>query len=129
MKLILHPPSSLPPFSEKHDLVIEVKRSGVPVTHAREGIPFPDRHLLLGIIQRVAVAIEERDAELVEFLDHFEAWLETATGTISLDPGIIIVKTEGARLAVVAKGGSRTARELARGAIRYFTSAIRLDVP
>lgn len=129
MKLILHPPSSLAPFSEELDLVIEVKSSGVPVTYARGDTPHPDRHLLLGIIQRVAVAIEEKDAEMVEFREDLQAHLTTARETRSLEPGVIIVKTEQANLAVIAKGGMEIARGLVRRAVRYFTSAIRLDVP
>lgn len=129
MKLILHPPSSLVPFSEELDLVIEVKSSGVPVVYAREDTPHPDRHLLLGIIQRVAVAVEEKDAEMVELREHLQAFLRTATETRTLEPGVIIVKTEQGSLATIAKGGTEIARGLVRGAVRYFTSAIRLDVP
>jgi len=129
MKLILHPPSSLVPFSEELDLVIEVKSSGVPVTYAREDSPHPDRHLLLGIIQRVAVAIEEKDAEIVELREHVHALLRTARETRNLEPGVIIAKTEQANLAVIAKGDMEIARGLVRRAVRYFTSAIRMDVP
>jgi hypothetical protein len=129
MKLIIDPSPSLPVFHRNLDLVIRIGADRPPEMHVGEGLPKPDRHLLLGMAQSVAMAVTEKDRDLVVFMDAASIVLETGLSSKKLDPGLIVIRDEDGRLGILAGEDPRGARLLAREALRSFTGGIRLDIP
>lgn len=129
MKLIIEPPIALPVLAEDLELVVAYRESEVPEVFTAPGLPRPDRHLLVGIVESVAFAIREMDHESVAVEADRRVAL-ALDGTVKrLDPELIIVRTLDCRLGALVLGTSDDARRLARAAVRSFTATVRLDVP
>lgn len=130
MKLVCNPQASNSLFLKPLQLVITVEPDGHFEVYIPEDGVKPDRHLLLGIAQSMAVQIEEKDPDTVEFADSIDVGLDLKGSTQKLVADLIIVRTleEGA-IAALVKGDAATGRRLARQAVRSLTGTIRLDVP
>jgi len=129
MKILVEPAPSLPLFADDLELVIAVEEESVPALYTDNGLPRPDRHLLLGLMQAVSIAVEERDPESVVFKNGWSATLQTGSKAAEIRPGLVIVRSKAGRFAVLAPEDYASSRRLARQAVRWFTRAIRLDVP
>lgn len=129
MKLVADPVPPLPVFREEVALVIRVGEEEIPEIYVQQGAPKPDRHLLLGMMQSVSMAIKERDPELAVFLDTQEIALHTESGVRQLQSGLIIVRAEDGTYAALVQRDEQQARRLASQALRWFTGTVRLDVP
>jgi hypothetical protein len=129
MRLRIDPQPKSSLFSSDLELVIEQRASGIPRIHIAQSVPRPDRHLLLGIVQSTAFAVQERDAESVFVDESMTVVLETDEGAKTLDPGLVIARSKDGRFGALVRGDWKRAREHARNALRYFTGTIRLDVP
>lgn len=129
MKLIIEPPIALPALQEDLELVVVYRDSGVPEVFTPPGVPRPDRHLLLGVVQSIAFAIQEMDPESVVIAANRRVALDLDGTVKGLDPELLIVRTLDCRLGALVRGNSDDARRLARAAVRSFTAAVRLDVP
>jgi hypothetical protein len=129
MKLLVDPLPSLPLFSLEPELVIQIQEDRPPEVYVEEGLPRPDRHLLLGIVQSILVAVEEMDPESVELMSTFTIKLDRAGAFKELGVGLLIVRVRDGRFGALIAGDSLLARRLARQGVRWFTGAIRLDIP
>jgi hypothetical protein len=129
MKLMIEPQPLLAVFGEDLELVIQIGDDQLPEIYVKAGLPKPDRHLMLGIIQGAAMAVAEADAELVTFMDPVSLELDTGGGTKKLSAGLVVVRAEDGSLGILATEDRTRARALARQAVRWFTGTIRLDVP
>lgn len=131
MNIYSRPMPCLSVFSEELHLVVHIGNddAAVPVLYAEEGLPRPDRHLLLGMAQAVLMAIEEADPETVAFLGPCTIELKRSGETKSLHGGLIVVRSESGKFGALTTATPREARRLAGKAVRWFTGAIRLDIP
>lgn len=129
MKLLIDPSPSLPHFSLDPELVIRIEEDRPPEVYVQEGLPKPDRHLLLGIAQSVLVAIEEMDPENVELMNACKIRLDTASEVKEFVAGLLIVRVKDGRFATLIAGDARRGLRLARLGVRWFTGTVRLDVP
>ena len=129
MRLNVDPTPPLSLFQQDLDLVICVEDGLSPEIYVKEGLPKPDRHLLLGLVQTVAVVVGEQDRELVAFMDARSIVLETGAGVRPVKLGLVIARTEDGTFGVLAMQDKRQARVLAREALRWFTGTVRLDIP
>lgn len=111
-------------------LVLTLEPEGHFEVYTSEDSLKPDRHLLLGIAQAMAIQIEEKDPDTVAFAPEVEVELEIDGTVKRLSSDLIIVRTyeEGA-LAALVRGDSSSGRRLGRQAVRALTGTIRLDVP
>jgi hypothetical protein len=100
-----------------------------PQIYVGKDSPKPDRHLLLGIVQSVNVAVEERDPDMVKFMSRCSVRLDGSGAAKIFDSGLIIARDTHGAIAVLAIGDAPTGRRLARQGLRWFTGTIRLDVP
>jgi hypothetical protein len=80
-------------------------------------------------VQSVAVAVEEKDKDLVEFCRPDSVRLDRGTGPKELACDLLICRSVDGRIGSIAPEDTSVARNLARKALRWFTGAIRLDVP
>jgi hypothetical protein len=131
MKIHVQPLPSLPVFSEDLQFVIHVGDgdASVPELFLEDGLPRPDRHLLVGMAQSILMALEEADPETVAFLDSCAIRLDRSGETKPLDRGLIVVRSTTGKFGALVTATPREARRLARKAVRWFTGAIRLDIP
>lgn len=129
MRLFIDPPAALEVFEKELVLVISASRHGPPEVFIKEGLAQPDRHFLLGVVQAVAVAVEEADTEFTAFVDADSLTLESSGFARALPNGLIIVRSEDGSLGGLAVTDTGVARRLAREAVRWFTGSIRLDIP
>jgi hypothetical protein len=129
MKLLLDPLPSLPLFSLDPELVIRVEEDRPAEVYIAEGLPRPDRHLLLGIAQTVLVAVEEMDPEIVELTGRCTIRLDRANEIKQFGAGLVIVRVKDGRFGALIVGDARLALRLARQGVRWFTGTIRLDIP
>jgi hypothetical protein len=129
MRLVVDPSPLLDCFAEDLALVIDIRVDQPPELYLSEELSKPDRHFLLGLVQTVAIAIEEKDQETVAFMDACTVRLEMAGQVKELHPELIVLRSTEGRIGVLAVGDVHEARRLARHAVRWFTGAIRLDVP
>jgi hypothetical protein len=129
MKLLIKPAPPLAIFGKDLELVISVSEQKVPEVFVKEGLARPDRHFLLGIAQRVGLALEEADPEFAALMETESITLENAGSFKQLPQGLIVARDEKGDLGGIAVPDSRSARGLARGLVRWFTGTIRLDIP
>ncbi len=129
MRLLIDPPPPLKLFRQELDLVISASGLGTPQIFIKEGSAQPDRHFLLGIVQAVAMAVEEADSEFTAFMEADSLFLENAGPVKELPNGLIIVRGSDGALGGLAVRDRSVVRRLAREAVRWFTGAIRLDIP
>jgi hypothetical protein len=128
LRLAVDPPLRICESTCGVELVVEFKASGIPEIHVEQGAPRPDRHLLLGLAQAAAMAIEEQDRESVAIVDRCSVRLLGGDLDKDLDPVFLAFRTTEGRFAVLAVGDFQTVRRRARDMARYFTGAVRLDV-
>ncbi len=69
MRLLVEPAAQSPLFDTELELVICLTEDSPPEIFLEDGIPRPDRHLLLGMIQTIVVSLEEMDAASVAFVE------------------------------------------------------------
>lgn len=129
MRLFTEPAAQSPLLDEKLELVICLREDSPPEVFLEDGMPRPDRHMLLGMIQTIVVALEEMDSESVAFVDSCSTRLERNGEVAILDSDLIIVRSVCGTFGALAIGDRRSGRRLARRAERWFTGTIRLDVP
>lgn len=130
MKVLISPETNNELLGKPLQLVITVEPDGHLEVYISESSLKPDRHLLLGIAQSMAVQIEEKDPETVVFIDVAEVDLELHGSVQRLTASLIIVRSlEEGTLTALVRGDSSTGRRLARQAVRALTGTIRLDVP
>jgi len=131
MKISVEPMLSLAVFSEDLQCIICIgdDDGAVPEVYVDEGVPRPDRHLLLGLVQSILMAVEEADAEAVAFRQSCTVRLERPDETKDLNPGLIVVRSVSGKFGAVTTADPKDARRLARRAVRWFTGTIRLDIP
>lgn len=129
MKLRIEPPPTHKWLHSDLELVICLNCEKTPEVFIEPGEPKPDRHLLLGIAQSVVVAVEERDTDLVEFARPDSMRLDSGMQSKELACDFVIFRTAEGRIGALAPEDTAVARTLARKALRWFTGAIRLDVP
>lgn len=130
MKLRIYPQPDNEALQKPLQLLITVEPDGRPEVYTREGGLKPDRHLVLGIAQSMAVLIEEKDPDTVVFSDAATVGLELDGSIQTLTSGLIIVRTqEDGAIAALVLGEPSSGRRLARQAVRALTGTIRLDVP
>ena len=129
MKLVIEPAPKLPVFTQDLLLVISMEESAIPELFFHQDTPAPDRHLLLGMAQWVSVAVQENDAQLFERLEEAVIGLDLPEGQKRLQGRLIVAKAEDGSFGVLGVGESADVKRLAREALRYFTGAIRLDIP
>jgi hypothetical protein len=129
MRLLIDPPAPLALFAGELGLVIEVPEAGIPSLYVPSGVPQPDRHMVLGLIQSLAVAVSEDDKDCVAIVDRCTVRLDLNGQIKDLEPSFIVIRDERAAFGVLVAGTREDARRRARQALRYFTGTIRLDVP
>ncbi len=131
MKLSAHPMPALSVFSEDLQFVIHLGDNdvAVPELYIEDGLPRPDRHLLVGLAQTVLMAVEEKDPETVAFLDPCTVCLKRSDETKLLGRGLIVVRSMTGKFGALVTITPGEARRLARKAVRRLTGAIRLDIP
>jgi hypothetical protein len=129
MRLFLDPSPSLEVFSQDLQTIISVEGENPPEVFVRDGLPRPDRHLLLGLVQAVSIAVEERDPESVVFMESCSIRIERAGLLKDLAPSLLIVRAEDGSVGALAIEDPAEARRRARKVVRWFTGTIRLDVP
>jgi hypothetical protein len=129
MKLLIKPAPPLAIFSKDLELVISVSEQGTPDVFVKEGLARPDRHFLLGLAQRVGLALEEADPEFAAFMETESIALENSGSLKELPQGLIVARDGEGHLGGIAVPDARAIRALARGMVRYFTGTIRLDIP
>jgi hypothetical protein len=129
MKLLIDPLPSLHLFSLDPELVIRIEEDRPPEVYLEEGLPRPDRHLLLGIAQSVLLAVEEIDPESVELMSKCKIKLDRANEVKEFGAGLVIVRVRDGRFGALIVGDSHLALRLARQSVRWFTGTVRLDIP
>ena len=129
MKLIIDRPTGLSLFSSDLDVVIALENSGIPEIFVAKDLPRPDRHLLLGMVQVVAVAVQENDPETFSRLDSASVELQSSAQSGSLTAPLIVARARDGAFGALGIGDLQSVRTVARKAVRYFTGTIRLDIP
>ena len=129
MRLSIAPSLSLPQFDDELEIVILICQDSLPEVLYAEGLPRPDKHLLLGLVQTVVMAIEEQDSESVVSMENCSVRVDRAGEWKDVSAGLVLVKSREGRLGALVRVDSATGRRLARQAVRWFTGTIRLDVP
>lgn len=128
MKLHVAPPQ-LSFFNTELELVICIREDVPPEIFWEDEKPRPDRHLLLGMMQTIVLAVEEADRTSVAFSDNCSLQLEKNDETKDLDSALTVVRSEDGRFGALAIGDQHYIRRLAKRAERWFTGTIRLDIP
>jgi hypothetical protein len=129
MRLLINPSHELELFDSDLELVICVREETPPEVFLEDGKPRPDRHMLLGIMQTIVIAVEELDRTFVEFAGDCALELIKDGEIRGIDAGLVIVRSVDGGFGAIAIGDPRNARRLARRAERWFTGTIRLDIP
>jgi len=129
MRLLIVPPAPIALLAGELGLVIEVPEAGIPTLYVPRGVPQPDRHLVVGLIQSVAVAVSEDDKDSVAIVDRCSVHLELNGQIKELDPSFIVARDDRAAFGVLIAGTREEARRRTRQAVRYFMGTIRMDVP
>jgi hypothetical protein len=129
MKLSTKPDTRLEILNESLEMVIEIKEDSIPTVRTCPGKPKPDRHMVLGVVQSLSMAVEERDEESVAFVEPRMVQLHTGEEIVRIDAPLVMMKSSLGKLGALALVDPKSARGLARGAVRYFTGTVRLDIP
>lgn len=129
MKLTIQPDPKLDIFRDNLELAICVRENQTPEILIEEGLPRPDRHLLLGIVQAITIAAEENDEEMLEVSDNCTVAVHFAGEKKFAEQVLVIVRSQNGRFAAFFNGDRRTAKSFAKKALRWFTGTIRLDIP
>lgn len=110
-------------------MVIALEETGIPGVYVAEDLPRPDRHLLLGMVQVIAVAVQENDPDAFEHMDSASMELRTSRESRSLTSGLIVARARDGSFGALGVGDLGSVRAVARKALRYFTGTVRLDIP
>ncbi len=129
MKLDFDPLPALDSVTQDLDLVICITETTLPVVYTAENSAYPDRHYLLGVVQRALIALEELDPDSVAFINTSPLTLRRNDELIPLNCEITIIKSKTGGFAVLTRTDQALARRLLREAARKFTGLIRLDIP
>jgi hypothetical protein len=129
MRLLADPSPQLQLLNSDLELVICIREESPPEVFVEEGKPKPDRHMLLGIMQTIVIAVEEMDRTFVEFSDDCSLKLAMNGEIREIDAELTIVRSVDGSFGAIVRGGARQARKLARRGERWFTGTIRLDIP
>lgn len=129
MKLIIQPDPKLDIFTDDLELAILVREDQLPEILIEEGLPRPDRHLLLGIVQAITIAAEENDEDMLEVAENACMSLQSTGVKRFSEPVLVIVRARSGRFAGFFNGDRRTAKNFSKKALRWFTGTIRLDIP
>ena len=129
MQVLIDPSPPVPFFPPDSELVIRMEESQPPEVYVEEGLPRPDRHLLLGIAQSALLALEELDRECVLLMNKCTIRVLRANEKKEFASGLVIVRSKSGRFCAIVVGDSRLGVRLARQCVRWLTGTIRLDVP
>ena len=129
MRLLLKPIPELEVFKHELELVIQFVDGALPDVYWPEGMPRPDKHLLLGVIQTASMAVSEQDKEAFVLTPACQVILMRDNAEKLLSSDLVIVRSEEGKLGVLAIGDMPTARRRIREVVRYFTGTVRLDIP
>ena len=129
MKLVLGQLPAPDSVRQDLDLIICVTETTLPVVYTAENSAYPDRHYLLGVVQRALMALEELDPDVVAFINASPLTLERNDEFIRLSCEITIIKGRAGGFAVLTRTDQGLGRHLLREAARKFTGLIRLDIP
>lgn len=129
MRIQTDKPVPLEGLDGELELVITAKQDKTPEIHLAESRPVPDRHLVLGMVQAAAIAIEERDPELVAFMEGLGVTLGKQGTWVTIDADLVVVRSEMGRIGVLVLVEQDRVRRVSREVLRYFTKMIRLDIP
>jgi hypothetical protein len=128
MKIYISPIPKLSLFSKPMELLIVFSRDAIPEILVEPGRPKPDRHLLLGLAQMSALAVEEDDQTIFECLQD-PISMRLSESQRQLSPDIIVARNEDSEIGVLTAVDKVESRRIARELLRYMTGTIRLDVP
>jgi len=129
MKLCIEPEPAHEWSLSDLEFVICLNNEDSPRVFVEPGQPKPDRHLLLGIVQNLVMAVEERDPDLVEFCRPRSIRLEAGDESLDLACDFIIFRGAAGWVGALAPEDASVARTISRRALRWFTGTVRLDVP
>ena len=129
MRIQTDKPVPLEGLEGELELVITAKQDKTPEIHVAEGRSVPDRHLVLGMVQAAAIAIEERDSELVAFMDGLGVTLGKQDTWVPIDADLLVVRSGRGKIGVLVLVEQAQVRRVSRELLRYFTKMIRLDIP
>lgn len=129
MRLLIDPPVPLLQLNQDLELVMLICGERMPEMFLSEGVPHPDRHLLLGIVQTVAVRVEERDPDSVFFSKDCSVILERGPESRPVQADLIISRSLTGAIGVLVMADHADGRRMCRRAVRWFMGTIRLDVP
>ncbi len=127
--MLAYPPVPPGVLHDELEFVIEARDEVPPEIHLSRGRPLPDRHVLLGIAEAAALAVDEKDPDMVAFMDEVRVELIRNDGSVTIEPVLLVFRTISGRLGVLAVGDPARVRRVARELRRYFTRLIRLDLP
>ncbi|MEW6352556.1 MAG: hypothetical protein AB1646_26210 [Thermodesulfobacteriota bacterium] len=129
MRVLTWPSVPLDVLRDEMDFVIEAHEDLPPEIHLSDGGPRPDRHVLLGLAEAAALAVDEKDPDLVGFTKEAKVELVRNGRTVTVEPVIMVFRSIPGRLGILAVGDPARVRRVVRQMRRYFTRMIRLDVP
>ncbi len=129
MRLVTDPPVPLDALHDELEFVIEAHEDTPPEIHLDDGRPRPDRHVVLGIAQAAALAVDEKDPDLVGFMEEVRVELVRNGESVPVAPVMMVFRSIHGRLGVLAGKDQAQVRRVARQMLRYFTKMIRLDIP
>lgn len=129
MQLVFEPRSGIHDRGEDVELAVTVDSEAVPEVHTPAGTPRPDRHYLVGLAQSLAVAAEEEDPEMVEFIPDFTLGFLDSPNTAQLRPTMVILRFGSGRMALISAMAPNETARMMRKVVRAFTGGVRLDIP
>jgi len=129
MRLLIDPPVSLVQLNQDLELLMLIRDERMPEIFVAEGVPHPDRHLLLGIVQTVAVRVEEKDPDSVLFSKDCSVILERGTESRPVQADLIIARSLAGAVGALVNADHADGRRMCRRAVRWFMGTIRLDIP
>ena len=129
MRIQTDKPVPLEGIEGELELVITAKQDKTPEIHLAAGRPVPDRHLVLGVVQAAAIAIEERDPEMVAFMEGLAVTLGKRDTWEPVDADLLVARSGRGKIGVLVLVEPARVRRVSRELLRYFTKMIRLDIP
>jgi hypothetical protein len=129
MRVIFDPIPNLFEDSQKVDFVITLTDEARPEIHTPPGLPPIDRHYLVGFAQSLEMAVEEEDADLVEFLPGFTLLIEDSGPAEALSPPVVLIRYGTGGIMLVSQVDARETKAIMRKLVRFFTGGVRLDIP
>ncbi len=125
----MNPESRLPVFSKTPELVMFLTKGRSPEILMPKNSPKPDRHLLLGLIESVSLAVREKDTDTTEIIPNVSVRVKRGDVVKELASGVIVLRAVDGTFGAVGTDDHAVAKNILRDAVRYFTGTVRLDVP